>query len=312
LRATQIPEEHAELLAKMRGNKLFREAVDSTLELGLGRGRGEYADVLARTITAHLEVSYPYYVTRDMSLLVQHAADGLDDEDLFDPELAPTGAGIARFERPLDIFDVRGWHMKGHWMTWGPTPGGMLVSVWNDTRDPDDIVTLLVGEHGARVKQVMGNWSIIGGTFMKRGETLGPMRNPVPDRYIDDLVSEGVDPVPFTNVERLAQALWLLLDQTLVSTHEEQARPKQTHHARRLNLKTRVTVIDLRRIEGMNRGHGESTIEWHHRWVVRGHWRWQACGVGHTERRRIWIAPFIKGPEDAPLAVTNHVYALRR
>ena len=108
-----------------------------------------------------------------MSLLVQHAADGLDDEDLFDPSLAPTSVGFVRFERPLDIVDVRGWHMKANWMTWGPTPGGCLISIWNDVRDPDDVILSLDGEFGAKVKQVMGDWSIIGGTHVMRGAVLG-------------------------------------------------------------------------------------------------------------------------------------------
>lgn len=31
--------------------------------------------------------------------------------------------------------------------------------------------------------------------------------------------------------------------------------------------------------------------------VVRGHWRWQACGERHTQRRLIWINPHQKGKE---------------
>lgn len=34
------------------------------------------------------------------------------------------------------------------------------------------------------------------------------------------------------------------------------------------------------------------------RFIVRGHWRMQVHGKGRTERKRIWIAPFYKGPTD--------------
>jgi len=311
MRAVQVPDEQATLLAKLRGNATFRAATESTLKEGLGVHH-EASAALAAQIGRLLEVAYPYYVTPDMSLLVQHAAGGLDDEDLFDPSLAPTGAGFVRFERPLSITDVRGAHMKANWMLWGPSPAGTLIVIWNDVRDPDDVTHYLEGEFGREVKRVMGNWSIIGGTHVLVGAPLGEERVPVPEQYLADLEADGIEPTPFTNIERLAQSLWLLLDQTLVSTREEQARPKQTHHARKLNLKTRVTVIDLRRMVGANRAEGESHIEWSHRWVVRGHWRWQACGVGYSERRRIWVAPFIKGPDDAPLATNERVYALRR
>lgn len=35
------------------------------------------------------------------------------------------------------------------------------------------------------------------------------------------------------------------------------------------------------------------------RFMVRGHWRNQACGKGLSDRRMKWIYPYIKGPEDA-------------
>lgn len=41
------------------------------------------------------------------------------------------------------------------------------------------------------------------------------------------------------------------------------------------------------------------------RFVVRGHWRWQACGAKRAERRRRWIAPFWKGPERAEGLMRN-------
>jgi len=36
-------------------------------------------------------------------------------------------------------------------------------------------------------------------------------------------------------------------------------------------------------------------------WLVRGHWRNQACGPEMTERRVMWIEPYWKGPEEAPI-----------
>lgn len=48
---------------------------------------------------------------------------------------------------------------------------------------------------------------------------------------------------------------------------------------------------------------------WKHRWWVRGHFRrqWQPSKQAHEV---IWIAPFIKGPADAPML--NKVYAVSR
>jgi hypothetical protein len=43
------------------------------------------------------------------------------------------------------------------------------------------------------------------------------------------------------------------------------------------------------------------------RFVVRGHWRMQACGAGHSERRRTWIKPFMKGPQEGERLVHAYV-----
>ena len=39
---------------------------------------------------------------------------------------------------------------------------------------------------------------------------------------------------------------------------------------------------------------------------VRGHWRNQACGPRHKDRRFVWIEPFWKGPEDALINLREH------
>lgn len=311
MRVTAIPEEQAELLAKIRGNADFRHTMDGTLKLSLGHEMDTPGEA-TRIIASHLEVAYPYFVTKDMSTLVQHAADGLEDEDLWDPSLAPTGCGFVRFERPLVMMDVRGQQMLAHWVTWGPAPGGTLITLWNDVRDPDEVVKLLRSQFGALVDRVMGHWSLLGGTPVKFGSSLGPARIPVPEGYAVRLEEEGIEPTPFTSAARLVHALWLMLDQAVVSTREENVRAKYTHKARKMNLPTKVTVIDLRRMEGVKREDGESHVEWSHRWVVRGHWRWVPCGPGKTERRRIWIHDFVKGPEGKPLVISQKVYALRR
>ena len=41
-------------------------------------------------------------------------------------------------------------------------------------------------------------------------------------------------------------------------------------------------------------------------YIVRGHWRNQPCGPGLKDRKRMWIQPFWKGMEDAPIAKRAH------
>lgn len=73
-----------------------------------------------------------------------------------------------------------------------------------------------------------------------------------------------------------------------------------------------VTFMDLRLPTPGSQTPGEATgegREWKHRWIVRGHNRAQwypSEGAHHV----IYIAPYIKGPEDAPLL--EHVNRVKR
>jgi hypothetical protein len=72
-----------------------------------------------------------------------------------------------------------------------------------------------------------------------------------------------------------------------------------------------VTFVDLRRIKTRQPGEGEESIsiDWKHRWVVSGHLRaqWYPSENAH---HLIYIAPYMKGPEDAPLL--EHTYRVKR
>jgi len=42
------------------------------------------------------------------------------------------------------------------------------------------------------------------------------------------------------------------------------------------------------------------------RFLVRGHMRNQACGPKHSEHKRIWVMPYWKGPDEAPILTRAH------
>lgn len=269
-------------------------------------------------LARHVRAAYAYRVTPDMGVLVQHAAQQLDADDVFDPSLAPTGCGLVRFDRPMPIADVRGKTMLGHWLIWGPVAGGTMTAWFNDTADPDEIGRELFNgwddQKIARVRRMIGRWAWVGADVTRAGDSpLGdPTWTPNPEqaRLIEQ---DGDTPTPAQNTIRYVHALWLMLNQTITTVEDdEKADRPARRRAGRMGIPDRVTVIRLRRSEGSQRADGESMVQWSHRWVVRGHWRWQACGVGRTERRRIWIHAFEKGPADKPLVVTDKVYDLSR
>lgn len=83
-----------------------------------------------------------------------------------------------------------------------------------------------------------------------------------------------------------------------------------------------IRIITLRKfldIAGSKKpkNHLAEEVQWSHRWIVRGHWAWRHCSQenadeGEINRKRVYIHPFIKGPEDRPLILKEKVYAVVR
>jgi hypothetical protein len=82
--------------------------------------------------------------------------------------------------------------------------------------------------------------------------------------------------------------------------------PVSGRHERRRaarELPDGLRVLFLSSGAAVERAEGTGTVEWSHRWMVRGHWRLQPYGPDHKLRKTIWIDPYVKGPEDKPLDI---------
>jgi len=109
------------------------------------------------------------------------------------------------------------------------------------------------------------------------------------------------------------RTIWLLMQQPLAQEepvhYDRAARRRAAREGRELPP---VRVITLRRArrEGADTSTG-SGREYHHQWLVGGHWRqqWYAKRQVH---RPVWIAPYVKGPAGAPILGSEKVYALRK
>lgn len=122
-----------------------------------------------------------------------------------------------------------------------------------------------------------------------------------------------------TNITRILHAYWLLMSQTIVEKAKETGDRTQRRRLARENTPSEVVVIQFRKRKYYNE-RGEETeeskkIDWSHRWLVGGHWRWQPYKdpvSGGEIKKRIWIAPYVKGPEDKPLIMKDKVYVLAK
>jgi hypothetical protein len=122
-----------------------------------------------------------------------------------------------------------------------------------------------------------------------------------------------------TNITRILHAYWLLMSQTIVEKAKETGDRTQRRRLARESVPTEVVVIQFRKRKYYNEK-GEETedskkIDWSHRWLVGGHWRWQPYKdpvSGGEIKKRIWISPYVKGPEDKPLVMKDRVYVLAK
>lgn len=85
----------------------------------------------------------------------------------------------------------------------------------------------------------------------------------------------------------------------------DEAKPVELVHKQNKNFEVGRTIkLDPRIRDAISRS-GVSPETWkvEQRFIVRGHWRSQPCGRGKMDRKRIWIEPHWKGPENAKNAL---------
>jgi hypothetical protein len=107
---------------------------------------------------------------------------------------------------------------------------------------------------------------------------------------------------------RTLRSAWLLMQQPLAEISEAIPERHARKRLRRAGHEAAVVrVIELRR-PTRDADTDPSGREYHHQWIVRGHWR-QQWYPARQVHRPVWIAPHVKGPEGAPLLGGEKVHA---
>lgn len=122
-------------------------------------------------------------------------------------------------------------------------------------------------------------------------------------------------------VRKLLLGTWRMLSQKIVMLETQRPpRAMRRRAGRIIPGDGDVTVIRLRREYHPEGGEDQAALNaqagdepwYNHRFLVRGHWKRQFHGPGRTERKLIWVAPYIKGPKDAPLVLKSRIYSLEQ
>lgn len=246
-------------------------------------------ETVSSSAAAALQAAELYWVTAPMGQLAREVAEHrwLQDD-------RPASCGLMLFEDGLG--DVPVWRTgqlaAAQAITWGPHPDGLLLTFLITRREAQ---RLRGGSVTAKFPPVVPGFSMV---------------VPVEDDYrpLTDLS------LPITRRSvAVIQAAWLLLDMPGIAATTQTTPPPSTsasHVPRDARSEPTVTVIQVRRQQPS--GHGTAQGHFHHRWVVRLHKRWQACGPGRSQRRRILVRPYIKGPSGAPLLHREHVTVWNR
>lgn len=287
-------------LPKLRAQTLRRlEALD------LAEGNNPFMmsgdNYVAGLISRHLRAADLYWASADMTALAMHAGESLAAARWATADRS-SPIGLMVFDGGLGQVDVaQGIVAPVQALAWGPGPDDQLI-VWH-ILDGVELLGPLPGADVSRTPRLLP----------VREARLPVTAEPVP---LDDLPAhEGMRPSRAI-VGALAAAWYLMEQPQLVDREQRKPDRAEGRALRRADMPDGgVTLVSLRRQytpQDRDPDAGGEGRRYRHRWVVSGHWRDQVYGPRHSLRRQQWIPAHTKGPDGAPLLVTEKVNVWRR
>lgn len=278
VRAVDLPEVRAETVRILSDPR-----VDDMVWGELAREsetRGNSGDAVRKAFMGGLRRADLYWVSDAMSELTEVGAETVPTFDI-QPEDLPSRDGLMLFERPV---------------TAATAPA--------TSAEEETVKVQMDGLLWTTVAWPAGEGVAVFSLYLGRGLYCHPLNL--------FALAFGV-PVPRAgqfDYFRAMRTAWLLMRQPLAEAEEVEEDRASRKRTRRAGYEPKpIRVINLRRPQGENGGTGESN--YHHQWIVRGHWRnhWHPKRQVH---RPVWIAPHVKGPEGAPMIGGEKVYAWKK
>jgi hypothetical protein len=235
-----------------------------------------------------------FHVSNEMTDLAVAAARSIPDFKLM-PEDVPVPSGLMVFGSPPGHTELAGEQIGIKAVCWSPSPGEPDVLAGSLYWDKAEVGPVI--KRHAKVRDVSQEPKLIYAHGTEFTWAFGDNTGARPD--------QGTFLVEFAPVLR---ATWLLMQQTVARVSDAHLdRAARRRMERRRAEPKPVRVIELRRAQQAG-ANSESDREYHHRWIVRGHWR-QQWYPAREVHRPVWIAPHIKGPDDKPLLGGEKVYS---
>lgn len=255
-----------------------------------------------------------YYWSREMLNLIINASKSLPDNWSLAKNHIASVSGFFWFAKELEPNRVA--------MAWNI----LSVSPTKETGSGGNIAAI----HLPREAGVLPEFNAVALITFYRNQDAG-FPKPLPTRthlYLGESLKEwrsgavksagrlNADPKEFEggyeDVRLFATMLSFLQQRIMIPTRYGLSRPTR----RRLASSERtqpaeVNVVKLRTLVSHSNNGEEEEVDWQCRWIVRGHWRdqWYPSLGKHQP---IFIASYIKGPEDKPLKDPKRLFAVVR
>lgn len=251
-----------------------------------------------RRLATHLGASELFWVTPLMSALAIGSAASLDEVRWTNAD-RPAPFGLVIWDQGIGSVTFGGLELPVIAASWAPHADGLAYCIYMSRYQVAEWVLASAGIVAPvdDMPPLVPMWSAV--------LPVGPHWSPAEDL--------GVWRTPLTTMA----ATWALMQQPTIAdrTRVEVDKPIRASYRRADRPDPEVTLIDLRRRyvpDGQRDDDYQPGRLYRHRWIVQGHWRDQPHGPGRAERRKTWIASYIKGPDDLPLLETTRVNVWRR
>lgn len=305
------------------------------------------SDALGATVAFNDTLAWAetFHVTADMVGFIADVADTIPDDYLVDKESMPAPFGVLVLDTPIEVVDVSGDMYRIDTIVWATGEDGWTVMQFTDKFDCPT----------TREQFAERGWDRDIARKTMLGFLVSNYNDPVvsAEKFLADAPQElslgavspmTVDKDSMTDNTRLAIMSSLWIKRFTVAAwavmHGKIGRPRRGVPSRQQRKKIKaaglewgdIRVVQLRGVTytGPERETVGHNVEWTHRWMVKGFWRWQwypqtkeareagtaalcaHCGKEGGQHKRIFIDPYVKGPEDLPYLAKDVVYAVNR
>jgi hypothetical protein len=243
--------------------------------------------------------------------LIEKASDSIPDHWTFLPEAILTPCGFSWLGRPVNVPIMHEEISPLRALTWVPGVEevrdgydfGMNIIEPPYNKSPfdlqkGDLAVVFFLELGGKLPAPVFSYNV------RIGQTLG-------DVY-KDLGIVSTENLSTIRTIKFLAAMFAFIEQKILIVSRKQAVRSTRKRVDSLGYNNMINVITLRQAaRQQSSDETQEDVEWSCRWIVRGHWRDQWY-PSIKRNQPIWIAPYIKGPEDKPLREPQRLFKVIR